>query len=99
MTREDWTHARTRRWRLRRDLSWYPLDESYLNVRSTDHDNRVDPVEHLHMYMSENYGRFMHIWAANNPHLPPFPGFRLLTLFRMKFSIPPSADNSSVWMN
>ena len=79
-------------------LLWHNTEVGYLDLRSTDHDNHVGPVEHLRQYSTRYLGKRRFIWMAQS-HGRHLARRRLLTRIRLEFATSPVQDDSSVWMS
>ena len=78
-------------------LLWHYTDASYLDLRSTDHDNHVGPVEHLRQYSTRCLGKRRFFWMAQRSRR--LARRRLLTRLRLKVATSPVPDDSSVWVS
>ena len=79
-------------------LLWHNAEPGYLDLRSTDQDNRVGPVEHLQRCSRRNLGKRTFIWMAQR-YGRPMARRRLLTRIRLRVSASLVPDDSSVWMS
>ena len=79
-------------------LLWHNTEPGYLDLRSTDHDNHVGPVEHLRQCSARYLGRRTLIWMAQR-YGRPLARRRLLTRIRLKVATSPVPDDASVWVS
>jgi len=79
-------------------LLWHNSDTGYLDLRSTDHDNQVGPVEHLRHCSTRYLGKRRYVWKAQRYGRPLARG-RLLTRIRLKVATSPVPDDASVWVS
>ena len=77
-------------------LLWHDTEPGYLDLRSTDHDNHIGPVEHLQQCSARYLGRRTLIWMAQGRYMPRR---RLLTRIRLKVATSPVPDDASVWVS